>query len=279
MFNPLPLKKYQVSTTCILIILNYLLYCSSATEETCTKPLGNSVEDPSLIKGDCQSSGHTMADSKPLLGYWNIRGLGQTVRFLLAYLDVDFEEKRYELTPELTYDNWYADKEKLGLDFPNLPYLFDGPEKITETRAILKYLSRTRKPELLGKAAEIATKIDMVDNFLYDLYYIEFAGAVYGYTDELAKAFKETAAVRLGRLSTFMKENEWITGNDITYVDFFLYECLYQFKKFDANCLDKFPNLAGLITRFENLPEIKKYIGSPKFLQGPITLASAAHPL
>ncbi|CAL8136799.1 unnamed protein product [Orchesella dallaii] len=219
-----------------------------------------------------------MANSKPLLGYWKIRGLGQPVRFLLAYLDVDFDEKFYELTPELTSDNWLADKEKLGLDFPNLPYFFDGSTKITETRAILKHLSRTRKPELLGKT-EIASKIDMVDNFLYDLYYIEFAGMIYGYTEELATTYKETAAVKLGRLSSLMKDNEWITGKDITYVDFFVYECLYHFIKFDSSCLDKFPNLKGLMTRFENLPEIKKYINSPKFLEGPIYLATAKYQL
>jgi len=218
-----------------------------------------------------------MAVSKPVLGYWKIRGLGHPIRFLLTYLGVDFEDKYYELTPELTYDNWYVDKEKLGLDFPNLPYLLDGSSKVTEARAILKHICRTRRPEMLGKTNEIQAKVDMVDNFLYDLWYIEFAGMLYEYTEELHKKYKATEVVKLARLSNFMKDNEWITGNDITYVDFFLYEVLHQFKKFDPNCFDKFQNLDALLTRFENLPKIKEYISSPDFIQGPAMNATAKY--
>ncbi|CAL8149212.1 unnamed protein product [Orchesella dallaii] len=210
-----------------------------------------------------------MAASKPLLGYWKIRGLGHPIRFLLSYLEVEFDEKYYELTPELTYDNWYADKEKLGLDFPNLPYLFDGSTKITEARAILKHLCRTRKPELLGKTIEAQTKIDMVDNFVYDLWYIEFSEMLYGYTEEWHKKYKAIEVVRLDRLSKFMGDNDWMTGNDISYLDFFLYEVFYQFKKFDPHCFDNFQNLDRFLTRFENLETIKDYMNSPNYLHGP----------
>ena len=34
------------------------------------------------------------------------------------------------------------EKFKLGLDFPNLPYLIDGSHKITQSNAILCYLGR-----------------------------------------------------------------------------------------------------------------------------------------
>jgi hypothetical protein len=49
-------------------------------------------------------------DSKPTLGYWKIRGLGQQIRYHLAYLGVDFEDKTFELgdAPEYKTDEWIS---------------------------------------------------------------------------------------------------------------------------------------------------------------------------
>ena len=33
---------------------------------------------------------------KPVLGYWNIRGLAQPIRFMLAFLAIDYEDRTYE---------------------------------------------------------------------------------------------------------------------------------------------------------------------------------------
>ena len=72
-------------------------------------------------------------NSKPTLGYWNIRGLAQPIRYLLVIAQVDFNEKRYPFGEGNTFEEleslqkyWKADKESLGLDFPNLPYYIDG---------------------------------------------------------------------------------------------------------------------------------------------------------
>lgn len=81
------------------------------------------------------------------LGYWGIRGLAQPIRFLLAYLGVEYTNKNY-LAPE----EWFGkDKNDLGLDFPNIPYLIDGDVKITESSAIPVHLIKKHKRnELLG---------------------------------------------------------------------------------------------------------------------------------
>jgi hypothetical protein len=45
----------------------------------------------------------TMAElsTKPLkFSYWNTRGRGMPIRFLLAYSELPYEEKVYTLTPE-----------------------------------------------------------------------------------------------------------------------------------------------------------------------------------
>ena len=80
---------------------------------------------------------------KPIFGYWKMRGLAQPSRFLLAYLDVRFEDRYYELgaAPEYSIENWTSVRETLGLDFPNLPYLIDREVRLTEPQAIIKYLA------------------------------------------------------------------------------------------------------------------------------------------
>jgi len=70
--------------------------------------------------------------AKIKLGYWGIRGFGQASRLPLAYAEADWENVVY------TDPNaWFAnDKQNLGFDFPNLPYLIEGDLKLMESSAI-----------------------------------------------------------------------------------------------------------------------------------------------
>ncbi|XP_069862335.1 glutathione S-transferase Mu 4-like isoform X2 [Dipodomys merriami] len=77
------------------------------------------------------------------LGYWDIRGLAHAIHLLLEYTDTSYKEKRYTMGDAPDYDRsqWLSEKFKLGLDFPNLPYLIDGAHKITQSNAILRYIA------------------------------------------------------------------------------------------------------------------------------------------
>ena len=93
--------------------------------------------------------------SKPTLGYWDLRGvsvwcficllfvsnkktffsgfnfqLGQSLRYLLTYCGVDFEDKRYTLTADRA--EWLNEKFSLGLDFPNVCFVCLLVSLITE---------------------------------------------------------------------------------------------------------------------------------------------------
>ena len=67
-------------------------------------------------------------------------------------MGVDFDMVEYECgdAPEYSRETWTDAKFNLGLDFPNLPYLFDGETKLTETLAIHRYLADKYAPSLLG---------------------------------------------------------------------------------------------------------------------------------
>uniref|UniRef100_A0A8C9Q9C8 Glutathione S-transferase Mu 4 n=1 Tax=Spermophilus dauricus TaxID=99837 RepID=A0A8C9Q9C8_SPEDA len=104
-----------------------------------------------------------------ILGYWNIRGLAHPIRLLLEYTDSSYEEKKYTMgdgngTPRV---RWLNEKFKLGLDFPNLPYLIDGPHKITQSNAILRYLAR--KHNLCGETEEEKIRVDILENQVVDV--------------------------------------------------------------------------------------------------------------
>ena len=74
----------------------------------------------------------------PILGYWNLRGRISSVRALLYYSRVKFEDKRY--TMENANDWFGRDKlNGLGLDFPNLPYYIDGDVKLTHVSLFINF--------------------------------------------------------------------------------------------------------------------------------------------
>ena len=81
-----------------------------------------------------------MQTDKIKLGYWNLRGRGQILRLLLSYTGLPWQDVVYT-GPE----KWFGggDKNQLGFDFPNLPYLIKGDFKLTESSAIARYIVRS----------------------------------------------------------------------------------------------------------------------------------------
>ncbi len=78
-----------------------------------------------------------MSKTTPTLGYYDTRGLAQSIRLLLKYAGVEFNDKRYPFGPGSTLAEveslrkyWLVDKFNLGLDFPNVPYYIDGDVKV-----------------------------------------------------------------------------------------------------------------------------------------------------
>ena len=65
------------------------------------------------------------------------------IRYMFYYLNINFEDRLYEVGDAPDYDKscWFDVKETLGLTYPNLPYLIDGDTNITETIAIQQYIA------------------------------------------------------------------------------------------------------------------------------------------
>ena len=85
---------------------------------------------------------------KPILGYWQVRGKGQQIKHLLAFCEVDYDLTNYQQGegPDFSRQEWYDQKYKLDLPFPNLPYYIDGDVKLTESKSIMKYIAKKYNP-------------------------------------------------------------------------------------------------------------------------------------
>ncbi|XP_069336956.1 glutathione S-transferase Mu 1 isoform X1 [Eulemur rufifrons] len=185
------------------------------------------------------------------LGYWDIRGLAHAIRLLLEYTDSSYEEKMYTMGDAPDYDRsqWLNDKFKLGLDFPNLPYLIDGAHKITQSNAILRYIAR--KHNLCGETEEEKIRVDILVNQAMDVSN-QLATVCYSPDfEKLKPKYLEEIPEKMKHFSQFLGNQPWFAGDKITFVDFLAYDVLDLHRIFEPKCLDAFPTLKDFMARFE----------------------------
>ncbi|XP_009245002.2 glutathione S-transferase Mu 1 isoform X1 [Pongo pygmaeus] len=206
------------------------------------------------------------------LGYWDIRGLAHAIRLLLEYTDSSYEEKKYTMGDAPDYDRsqWLNEKFKLGLDFPNLPYLIDGAHKITQSNAILRYIARKHNLCECGETEEEKIRVDILENQTMDNH-MQLGMICYNPEfEKLKPKYLEELPEKLKLYSEFLGKQPWFAGNKITFADFLVYDVLDLHRIFEPKCLDAFPNLKDFISRFEGLEKISAYMKSSRFLPRPV---------
>lgn len=207
--------------------------------------------------------------SKPILGYWKIRGLAQPIRLLLVYAGQDFEDKYYECGPgpEFNRDCWFNDKFNLGLDFPNLPYYIDGNVMLSQSVTIMRYLAR--KHGLGAETDSEHMRLDLALDEAVDLKR-DATGVCYSKIFESLKSgLMERVEIKLKEADKFLGSNQWFAGDRLTFVDFYWYELLELLDTIDPALLNSCSNLSSFRKRFQALPAIKQYMQSEKFLSHP----------
>jgi len=215
------------------------------------------------------------------LGYWKIRGLGQPARMMLAYGgEGNFENVAYEqgASPDSRL-NWFENKFKLGLDFPNLPYLFDHKNKlsITESHAIYRYLGRELH---IGSTDSQGMAYDeMVGDTFKDLFG-NWTKLCYSRDFESLKGkFEEDLPKMLVNLETYLKGKQaprkWLGGKDLCYADFILFEFIDQTSRLCPRVYDKCPELSRVYKAFKELKQLQAFFKSECYLKYALNGASA----
>ena len=191
-------------------------------------------------------------EQKLKLGYWSTRGMAQVPRLLMALTNTPWEDVRYTAPTE-----WFgADKEKLGFDFPNLPYLIDGDIKLTETKAICTYIimrSDQKHHPLVGNGVVDVAKVAMLGGVLG-----EVLGTMIGllFSDQFEKRdeiFKEKLAPKLDLIAKFVGDKDWAMGY-LTVVDFWITEGSYYVEKVFEAEYKKYGFMQRIREKFEALP-------------------------
>ncbi|KAG0415346.1 hypothetical protein HPB47_007482 [Ixodes persulcatus] len=206
----------------------------------------------------------------PVLGYWNIRGLAEPVRYLLKYKGVAFEDRRYNFGPAPGYDfgEWGNVKANLGLRYPGLPYYIDGDVKLTQSIAIMRYLGR--KHSLVGRCEEDLQEVDLMEQQVCELRW-GLGRVIFSLDFEASrKRYIQMLPMTLETYSIYFRVKRWILGDDISYVDFMMYETLDWIRVFHAEALTQFEALTDYCARFEALPGVGEYRTSAQFVSWPI---------
>uniref|UniRef100_A0AC11B855 Uncharacterized protein n=1 Tax=Ovis aries TaxID=9940 RepID=A0AC11B855_SHEEP len=175
--------------------------------------------------------------------------------------------------PDYDRSQWLSEKFKLGLDFPNLPYLIDGAHKLTQSNAILRYIAR--KHNMCGETEEEKIRVDILENQTMDVR-LHMARICYSPDfEKLKPGFLKEIPEKMKLFSDFLAKRPWFAGDKLTYVDFLAYDVLDRHRIFEPTCLDEFPNLKDFITRFEDLKRISAYMKSSRFHPNPMFLKLA----
>lgn len=208
--------------------------------------------------------------TKPELAYWDIRGLAQPIRFLLEYTGTEFTDTQFVVkgeAPNWDRSHWLDVKFTKGLDFPNLPYFIDGNVKLTQTHAIMRYIAR--KHNLCGQTEEERHRCDMMTEQCMD-FRNGWVRLCYGTWEKAKDGYLADLPAKLKSFEDFLGDNPWFAGKNITFVDFHMYELFVQHAKWAPEALAQCKKLTAFVTRFEELPQIKAYMDSPRYVNLPM---------
>jgi len=215
-----------------------------------------------------------MAETSARYGYWCIRGLGQTPRYLMEYAGIQYDEKTYNFGDNFdTREDWLKEKFTLDLHFPNLPYLIMGDVKLTQSNAILRFLAK--KCGLFPESDEAQWRVDMAEQQAYDLMWkCVFLCYNKEYNDKLKEEYvADFMEKKCAELDKFLGDRKFFGGDQLTYVDFLAYEMLDQHRVLwpeYEKMYHKHPKVEAFLKRMEELPNFAKFLASPECRKWPV---------
>ncbi|MEQ2266033.1 Glutathione S-transferase Mu 2, partial [Xenotaenia resolanae] len=150
--------------------------------------------------------------------------LAQPIRLLLEYTGTNYKDKFYVCGEAPDYDKscWFGEKEKLGIDFANLPYLVDGDRKITQSNAIMRYIAR--KHNMCGETEDEKVRVDVMENQAMDfrngfvmMCYLDLENKKPGYLKSLPGTLKQ--------FSDFLGDRKWFAGDKVSHLIILVIVC------------------------------------------------------
>lgn len=193
------------------------------------------------------------------LGYWDIRGLAHAIRLLLKAADADFVDVTYE---ETNRETWYQVKPTLDLPLPNLPYLIDGDVKVTQSLAILRYLGRKHSMAPISEEDKVKCEVLELQLMDWTMEAFKLWATNADEYEEKKTVYEETIDNKIQLLEKYIQSGPFVLGDQLTYVDFLLYQFLDYQRRFIPALLASSPNLQELMKQIESIDQVKSYLES-----------------
>ncbi|NXX85451.1 GSTA1 transferase, partial [Urocolius indicus] len=195
---------------------------------------------------------------KPILHYCDARGRMESIRWLLAAVGVEFEERLLQTKDDLTK------LRKSGtLLFQQVPMVEIDGMKMVQTRAILSYIAG--KYNLYGKDLKERVLIDMYVEAIMDVNDLFITHEIL-LGDERKQQFATIVDKVTNRyfpvFEKVLKDHgqDFLVGNQLSRADVQLLEVILMVEEGKPDILAKFPLLQSFKARISNIPTIKKFL-------------------
>ncbi|XP_017202759.2 hematopoietic prostaglandin D synthase [Oryctolagus cuniculus] len=186
------------------------------------------------------------------LTYFNMRGRAEIIRYIFAYLNIKYEDRRIEQAdwPEI----------KSSVLFGKIPILEVDGVVLHQSLAIARYL--VKNTDLAGKTemeqCQVDAIVDTLDDFMSRFPWAEKN------QDRKNQMFNDLltheAPHLLQDLDTYLGEKEWFIGNSVTWADFYWDICSTTLLALKSDLLDVHPRLVTLQKKVQALPAIANWI-------------------
>ncbi|KAG8283973.1 hypothetical protein J6590_003664 [Homalodisca vitripennis] len=189
--------------------------------------------------------------------YFPIKGLGEPIRFMLAYLGKDYEDYRCR------WAVWVSEI-KPNTPWGKIPVLEIDGQRVTQNIPIVRYLGK--EAGLGGKDNWEDLRIDEIINVIDDL---RAELAKYNYErDENRRAavkvplFNEIVPFYMKKLDTHIKENNgYLANGKLSWADlYFAAVSDYLSYMYESDITVGYPNVSALKERVYALPQIKAWV-------------------
>ena len=145
----------------------------------------------------------------------------------------------------------------MALELPNLPYFIDGNVRLTDPTAIMKYIAMKWDKDLLGKTPAEQGKVEVMVAIIGDL---KGAATMPCYTTGSKDQIKNATKAQLTAVSTYMMKNKYLAGDNITFIDFVMFELLELLDfVYDKMLLKTNATLNAYHQRIKALPGLSAY--------------------
>ncbi|BES88189.1 unnamed protein product [Nesidiocoris tenuis] len=188
------------------------------------------------------------------LTYFDKKGRGEPIRWLLSYLNKEFEDKRIQI------EEW--PKIRNGILFGQLPVLDVNGKRLYQTDAICRYLAR--EGNLAGDNSLESQEIDSIVGSYTDLF--TAVVPLWSVSDpkekeELKDKLKSTTIPSYFKIYDDIAKSGYLANGKLSWADIFFIATLSTLDYLlSSDVIADYPNLVALRTKIINLPGIKEWI-------------------